>query len=241
MNLPGAGPAQGAGALVDGRARRIDVVDERQGARPGTGREGAADVAAAALCVESSLRAHTARARHQRDDRQLPPAREASRQLRGRIRPAQEQPVAHGRHHDDRVDARPRQLVRHERGRETPGRDLAALPACHQMAYRAVEPECRARRREPAQTDAPAARHHGDRSRGAAARAERRGERAHQLSAPVAHPIPGCPTGHAAAREHEPDERGERCHATRLGPVGVACPCRNVPQRLRLQRRAGSP
>jgi hypothetical protein len=76
VDLLGARLAQGPCALVDGRAGRVDVVDERQRPRSRAGREGAAHVAAARARVESALRADAVRAAHQGHDRHAPPARE---------------------------------------------------------------------------------------------------------------------------------------------------------------------
>jgi hypothetical protein len=77
---------QRPGALVDRGSGRVDVVDE-----------------------------HAARAAHERHDRQAPPASELHGQLRWRVGPALQPPVAHRRHDRDRLDARTRQLVGDER------------------------------------------------------------------------------------------------------------------------------
>jgi hypothetical protein len=112
--------AQRPGALVDGRARGVDVVDEREGARAGTGREGAAHVAPARTGIEPALGTHAVRATHQRHDRHAPPARQLGRELRRRIGAAQQQAVAHGGNDGDRLHGWPRELVHHQRGCQAP-------------------------------------------------------------------------------------------------------------------------
>jgi len=57
VDLLGARLAQRPCALVDGRARRVDVVDKGQHPRSRARREGAAHVAATCARVESALRA----------------------------------------------------------------------------------------------------------------------------------------------------------------------------------------
>jgi hypothetical protein len=223
VHLRGARPPQRASALVDGRARGVDVVHEREPERARARLEGTADVAAARRRVEPPLRPDAARAGEQRHDGDAPPARERRGELGGRVGAAQEEALAHGRHDDDRLDRRARHLVRHERRRELAGRDRPELPARHEHAQRALEPERRARRREEAQARAGAARRDWQGGRPAAARALRQRERAHLRAALVAHPLPRAAAGDAAAREGEPDERGDRGHAARLGPAAVTC------------------
>jgi hypothetical protein len=121
VDLLGAPLEQCAGAFVDGRTRRVDVVDERQGARSRTGREGAAHVVAARAGVETALGAHRARAAHERDDRHAPPARQLGRELRGRVGAPQQEAVSHRGHRGDRLDRRTRQLVHDERGGQARG------------------------------------------------------------------------------------------------------------------------
>jgi hypothetical protein len=106
---------QRTGAFVDRGARRVDVVDERHRARPGTGCERIAHVAAARERVQAALRAHAARAGHERYDRQLPPEAELLGELRRRVGPAQQAPVAYGGHDGESLDQRARQLVGDER------------------------------------------------------------------------------------------------------------------------------
>ena len=121
MHLLGARLAQRAGAFVDGRAGRVDVVHERQAERAGARRECAAHVAAARRRVEPALGTHSARAPEERHHRHLPPASELERELRRRIGAAQQQAVAHGGHDGDRVDRGSRELVDHQRGGQARG------------------------------------------------------------------------------------------------------------------------
>jgi hypothetical protein len=121
VHLLGARLSQRAGALVDRRARRVDVVDQRQPARARASREGAADVAPARARVETALGTDAARAPDERHDRQVPPARQLGRQLGGRVGAALQQAVAYRRHDGERVDGRPRQFVGDERGGQVPG------------------------------------------------------------------------------------------------------------------------
>jgi hypothetical protein len=243
VHLLGAGLAQRAGAFVHGRAGRIDVVDECEGARTCSGREGAAHVAAPRSGVEASLGAHAARPVHERHDRHLPPADQLGRELGRRIRAAQQQAVSHRRHDGDRLDRWPRQLVRHQRCGQPAGRDLAALPAPDQRMRGPFQPDGGAGRREPAQAATGAAcRHHHCRRR-PAARAQGSGECAQALPAALAHPVPGRAAGDAATGQQQAHERGVSGHGARLGPVTVACLSRAVPERCQLlsgRRRAGS-
>jgi hypothetical protein len=116
MHVLGARLAERAGALVGRRARRVDVIDQRQAARTGAGGEGAAHVAAARRGIEPALRSYAARAPEERHHRHLPPARQLDRELRRRVGSPQETAVPDGWHDRDGVDRRPRQLVHHERG-----------------------------------------------------------------------------------------------------------------------------
>ena len=122
MHVLGARLPQRARAFVDGRARRVDVVHERQAARAGTRGECAAHVAAARRRIEASLRSHgracaggagITGTSHQRS--------ELARELRRRVGSAQQQAVAHGGHDGDRVDRGSRQLVDHQRGGQPRG------------------------------------------------------------------------------------------------------------------------
>ena len=115
MDLLCARSQQRPGALVDRGAGRVDVVDERHRARAGASGERVPHVAPARDGVQAALRPHAARPAHERHDRQVPPAAELRRQLRGRVGPALQAPVAHGRHDCDRLGARARQLVGDER------------------------------------------------------------------------------------------------------------------------------
>jgi hypothetical protein len=108
--------SQGTSALVDRRARRVDVVDQRQPVRARASREHAADVAPARARVEPALGTHASGTPHERDDRQVPPARQLGRELGGWVGAALQQPFAYRRHDGERVDGRPRQLVGDERG-----------------------------------------------------------------------------------------------------------------------------
>jgi hypothetical protein len=121
MHLLGTRPAQGPRALVDGRPRRVDVIDERQGPGCLPCLEGAPHVAAARGGVEPALRANAARAAHERDHGHAPPVRQLRRELGRWVGPAQQQAVAHGGHDGERLDGRPRQLVRHDGGGQAPG------------------------------------------------------------------------------------------------------------------------
>jgi hypothetical protein len=85
VHVLGARLAQRAGAFVDGRARRVDVVHERQAARAGAGGEGAAHVAAPRRRIQPALRSHSARAPEERHHGHLPPACELVRELRRRV------------------------------------------------------------------------------------------------------------------------------------------------------------
>jgi hypothetical protein len=115
MHLLGACPAQGAGALVDGGAGRVDVVHECQAAGAGAGRECATDVASAREGIEPSLRTHVTRAMDELCDGQVPPVAQLGGDLGGGIGAARESAVAHGGHDGDRLDRRPRQLVGDQR------------------------------------------------------------------------------------------------------------------------------
>ncbi|MDX6596645.1 MAG: hypothetical protein QOE87_532 [Gaiellales bacterium] len=230
MHLSRAGPPQRPGALVDRGSGGVDVVDERHRARPRARCERVAYVAPARERVETALRAHAARAAHERDDRELPPAAELRRQLRGRVGSAQQAPVVHGRHDRERLRRRARQLVDDECPRESRRGDLAPLPARDDVEHGALEPERGARRREPAQPRTGAAGAHGERGRRAAASAQRRGQGAHALAAVVAHPLARAPARGAATRQHEAEERVERGHGARLRASGVTCLSRVVPE-----------
>jgi hypothetical protein len=116
VHVLGTGLAECAGAFVDGSARRVDVVHERQAARAGACGECAAHVAATRRRIEPALRSHSARAPEERQHGHLPPASELARELRRRVRSAQQQAVAHGGHDGDRVDRGSRQLVDHQCG-----------------------------------------------------------------------------------------------------------------------------
>jgi hypothetical protein len=240
VHLLDAGRPQRPRAFVGGGARRVDVVDERQRARPVVRGERAPDVAPARARIEPALRAHGAGAADQRHDGDAPPAREAGCELRGRVGTAQEQPVADGGHDRQRIDRGPRELVRDQCGHHAPGRDLAALPARHDVGERPVEPQRGARGREPAQPCARPARGDADGGRRPTARAERRRERAQLLAARIAHPVARSAARHAATRQEQADERGRRRHGARLGPPRVTCLSRSAPERLRLPGRAGS-
>jgi len=115
VNLLGTRSQHRPGALVDRGTRRVHVVDERHRAGPCTSGEGIAHIAPAVVRVETALRPHAARAAHERHDRQIPPASELHGELRGRVGPALQPPVAHRRHDRDRLDTRTRQLVGDER------------------------------------------------------------------------------------------------------------------------------
>jgi hypothetical protein len=121
VHLVGARLSQSPGALVGRRARRVDVVDQRQPARARASREGPADVAPARARVEAALGTDAAGAPDERHDRQVPPARQLGRQLGGRVGAALQQAVAYPRHDGERVHGRPRQLVGDERGGQVPG------------------------------------------------------------------------------------------------------------------------
>jgi hypothetical protein len=121
VHLLGARLAERSSAFVDGRARRVDVVDERQRARSGAGSKGASHVATAGPRVEPSLRPDSVRTAHERDDRHAPPACQLGRELGRRIGAAQQQAVAHRGHDGDRVDGWPRELVHHQRRRQAAG------------------------------------------------------------------------------------------------------------------------
>jgi hypothetical protein len=121
VHMLGARLAQRAGAFVDGRARRVDVVNEREAARAGARGECAAHVAAARRRIEPALRSHSARAPEERHHGHLPPASELARQLRRGVGSAQQQAVTHGGHDGDRVDRGSRQLVHHQRGGQPRG------------------------------------------------------------------------------------------------------------------------
>ena len=117
MDLLRARPQQGPGALVDRGAGRVDVVDERHRARPRAGCERIPHVAPAGGRIQAPLRAHAARPAQERQDGQVPPAAQRAGQLRGRVGPALQAPVAYGGHDGERLGVRARQLV----GDECPG------------------------------------------------------------------------------------------------------------------------
>jgi hypothetical protein len=117
MHLLRSGAQQRPGALVDGGARRVNVVDERERARPRTRGECAAHVTPACERIQTALRPYVPRATHELHDRQVPPAAQLAGQLRGRVGPALQAAVAHGGHDRERLDARALQLV----GDECPG------------------------------------------------------------------------------------------------------------------------
>jgi hypothetical protein len=121
VHLLRARPAQCTGALVDRRARRVDVVDERQPGRAGARLERATHVAPARGRVETALRAHRTAAPDQRQHGQVPPAPQCGSELRGRIGAAQQHAIAHRGHRGEGVDRRARHLVGDERGREVRG------------------------------------------------------------------------------------------------------------------------
>jgi hypothetical protein len=115
VHLLRSGAQQRPGALVDGGARRVDVVDERQRARPRTRGERAAHVAPASERIQTALGPHIPRAADELHDRQVPPARQLAGQLRGRIGPALQAAIAHGGDGRERLDARALQLMGDER------------------------------------------------------------------------------------------------------------------------------
>jgi len=121
VHVLGAGLAQRAGAFVDGGARRVDVVHERQAEGAGARGECAAHVAATRRRVEPALGTDSARAPEQRHHGHLPPASEFERELRRRVGSAQQQAVAHGGHDGDRVDRGSRELVDDQRGGQARG------------------------------------------------------------------------------------------------------------------------
>jgi hypothetical protein len=120
VHLLGARLAQRPRAFVGGRTRRVDVVHEGQRPRPRARREGATHVAAAGIGVQPALRAYAVRPAHERHDGYAPPASEPGRELRRRVGAAQQASVPHRRHDGDRLDGRPRQLVGHQRGGQSP-------------------------------------------------------------------------------------------------------------------------
>ncbi len=175
MHVLGPCRAQRPGALVGGRPRRVDVVDESDGPRRGARRERAAHVAPAGAGIEPALGADGARAPHERQDRDAPPAGELLRELGRRVGAAQQQPVALRR--EPRRSPRPRAAgSRAPPGRRPAGagRDLAALPA----RRRAAAPGPPARAAERARGRASAAAHRRGRLAGRAPWAPRSGRRA---------------------------------------------------------------
>jgi hypothetical protein len=243
MHVLGPCRAQRPGALVGGRTRGVDVVDERDGPRPRTRRERAAHVAPALAGIEPPLRADGARAPHERQDRDAPPAGELLRELGRRVGAAQQQPVGHGGNHGDRLDRGPRDLVRHPGGGQPGRRDLAALPAADERQRRALQPDCRAGAGQPAQPGTGAAGGQGERRGRPAAGAERRRERPQTGPAGIAHPLPGGAAGDAASGQHEPDEgtwRQHRTHATGAPRDVSAASCAGSDPEVRGPRRAGS-
>jgi hypothetical protein len=115
VHLPRARPQQRPGALVHRGAGRVDVVDERHRARPRAGCERVPHVAPPRERIQAALRAHAARTAHERHDRQSPPAAELLGQLRRRVGPALQLPVAYRGHDRERLDGRARKLVGDER------------------------------------------------------------------------------------------------------------------------------
>ena len=180
MHLLGARLAQRPGALVDGRARRVDVVDERQRARSRARGERAAHVAAARRRVEPALRAHGARAADERHDRHAPTsARARAASSAGGSAPRSEQAVAHGGHDGDRIDRGRGSSCTTSAAARRPGEisprfqradERRAAGPSSQSAERAVVNQ---RRRAHARQDVD-----GEGGRRAAARAQRRRQRA---------------------------------------------------------------
>jgi hypothetical protein len=244
VHLLGARDPQRAGAFVERGAGRVDVVDERHRPRSRTRGERAAHVAPAPGRIEPALRADVARASQRARDGEVPEAPELGRELGRRVGSAQQAAVAYGGDDDERFGRRARKLVDDEDRPEPRGGDLAALPTRDDLGQRPLEPERRARRRQPAQPRARAARDHGERGRGTAACAQRCGQRAQVHATALAQPLARTPAGRTAAWQEQADERAER-HAARLGAGTVPCPSRFVPERapvarIRSQQRAGS-
>ena len=178
LDMPGACAAECRRGRGDGRAGRVDVVDNRDARRRAARGERIPDVRSALSERETALAPRAAAALQEPLERQLPRARELYGELLGRVVTSLAPPFGVSRDEREHVDLGPPERLRDDVGRNTrESPEAFLLPRDDDALDGRVVRDGRARRRE---RDAPsgtlAAAPDGPPGRRAAALAERRAD-----------------------------------------------------------------